>query len=117
MVKFLKYKGQDIPIRVSYYALKMLKEKLGKSLMDITDDDFDAWEVLLFYSLESGYRGIDKPFPYKEQKDIMDVADEVFFDFMEILPQFFPHIEKFLKNQQGEILDIEKKSKKSTLKS
>ncbi len=115
MVKFLKYNGKDIPIRVSYYALKMLKEKLGKSLTDITDDDFDAWELLLFYSMESGYRGIEQPFPYEEPKDILNIIDEVFFEFMELLPQFFPQIEKFMKDQQGRV-DIEKKHKKSTLK-
>jgi len=113
MVKFLKYKNEDIPIRVSYYALKMLKEKMGKSLTTLADDDFEAWEILLFYGLESGYRAMDKPFPYTPA-DSVDIADELFFEFMAVLPQFFPQLEKFavIPGKEG-VPDIEKKLKKS----
>lgn len=82
---------KQFPIRVSYYALKMLKEKLGRGLT-LTDDgtDYEAYETLLFYSLKKGhdktYPG--KDFPFKEEQ-MEDIMDEVYTEFMQIIPKFF----------------------------
>lgn len=93
MIKLLNYKGKEIPIRISYYALKMLKEKLGKSLQDIANDDFEAFEILIFYSIESGYRFLDQKFPYEFEKDAVNLTDVLFFEFLKIIPEFFPDTE------------------------
>ena len=88
MVKFLKINGADHPVRISYYALKMLKEKTGKALSKIADDDFESYETLLFYSLKKGAQATGGEFTFKET-DMEDVMDEVFMDFMALIPLFF----------------------------
>jgi len=88
MVKYLKINGKDHPIRVSYYALKMVKEKLGKSIADMGTDYFDVQEMLLFYSLKKGaeIEGIEFTFTLEQMESVMD---EVYMDFMTIIPEFF----------------------------
>ena len=97
MVKFIKYNGEDYPIRISYYSLKKLKEKLGRGL-SITDDgtDYTVYETLLYYALEKGHKLTypDKPFPFVigEPNNVMDmenVMDAVYSEFMQLVPQFF----------------------------
>jgi hypothetical protein len=107
MIKYLKYKEKDLPIRVSYYALKRVKEKRGKSLSTMAEDDFEAQELLLLYSLKKGCEeeGIKFEYHFREDEEkkmvvdiefmdikttIENVMDEVFFDFMKIVPEFFP---------------------------
>jgi hypothetical protein len=111
MIKYLKYKEKDIPVRVSYYALKRVKEKKGKSLVNTGEDDFEAQELLLLYSLKKGCEeeGIEFKYtfvPNKEDSEdtgmrveikfmdfdttIEDIMDDVFFDFVKIVPDFFP---------------------------
>jgi len=79
------------PVRVSYYALKMLKEDLGHGL-SITDDgtDYEAYETLLFYALKKGHQKVtpEVEFPFKKE-DMEDIMDEVYFEFMQIVPEFF----------------------------
>jgi hypothetical protein len=108
MVKFIKYKNEDIPVRVSYYALKMLKEKVNKSISTLNEEDFEAWETLLYYSIVSGYRAIDKECPYKPE-DSENIADEVFFEFMKVIPAFFPTTEKFMVDTKKGGLNVKKK--------
>jgi hypothetical protein len=82
---------QEYPIRVSYYALKMLKEELGRGLLP-TDDgtDYAAYECLLFYALKKGHQKVTPEVDFPFTKDQMeDVMDEVYFDFMKIVPEFF----------------------------
>lgn len=92
MIKFITYKAEQLPVRVGYFALKMIKEKTGKSitnLKELDDDSFTIYETLIFYALMSGYRAIEKPFPFKEE-DMENVLDECFFEFVKIIPEFFP---------------------------
>jgi len=79
-----------LPIRVSYYALKMLKEELGRSLTKDDDGtDYAAYECLLYWSLKKGHEKLYPtiPFPFtREQSE--DLMDEVYFEFMKIVPEF-----------------------------
>jgi len=89
MIKYLEIQGEDRPIRISYIGLKKLKAKLGRSISP-TDDgtDYEAYEALLFFSLEKGHE-IEKkemPFKWEEREALMD---EVFMDFLELVPEFF----------------------------
>jgi hypothetical protein len=91
MIRFITFEEQDYPVRVSYYALKMLKEELGRGL-NPTDDgtDYDAYECLLFYALKKGHQKVtpNMEFPFKREQ-MEDVMDECYFEFMKIVPEFF----------------------------
>jgi hypothetical protein len=88
MVKFIKYKGEDLPIRVSYYALKMLKAECNKPISQLKEDDYDAYEALLYYALKQGFKKVEKEFTIKRE-EMEDVMDECFFEFIKIIPSFF----------------------------
>jgi len=95
MVEYITYQGKAYPIRISYFALKMLKTKLGRSL-SVTDDgtDYEAYETLLYYALLKGHAITNQAveFPFKEE-DMEDVMDECFFEFLNFIPKFFPKTE------------------------
>lgn len=92
---------QDYPIRISYYALKMLKEELGRGLL-INDDgtDYAAYETLLFWGLRRGHQKLTpkEPFPFVRD-EIVEIMDEVYFDFMKLVPDFFA--DETLKETEG----------------
>jgi hypothetical protein len=100
MVKYLKINGKDHPIRVSYYALKMLKEKTGKSLENMESTDFETYEILLYYALERGAKKMGIPFEF-QMDQMEDVMDEVFFEFMKLIPEFFPNLEPMNPGEAG----------------
>ena len=89
MFKELTYKGKELPIRVSYYALKKLKLKLGRTLSADDDSDYEGYEVLLYYALEAGHKKAKMAFNFK-LKEMEEMMDEVYFPFMKMIPLFFP---------------------------
>lgn len=94
MVQYLTIKGKKHPVRISYFALKMLKAEAGVSLENIAkQDDFSAYETLLFYSLMQGAKVTEQEFTIKRE-DIEMIMDEVFFDFIKLIPIFFPSAKK-----------------------
>ena len=89
MIRYLKFENQELPIRISYYALKRLKLDLGRSFS--TDDDgtdYEVYETLLYYALKKGYEKTDKEFPFSKD-DMEKIMDEVYFDFLRLIPEFF----------------------------
>jgi hypothetical protein len=76
------------PIRVSYYVLKMLKEKDGIDFNNIPDDDYKAQESLLFYALEKGHKVMGLPFNIKREQ-MEDIIDYCWQDFVKLIPEFF----------------------------
>ena len=92
MVKFLTYKEKKLPIRVSYFALKMMKDKItGPEITDASNLDnfgFEQQEQLLYYGLVSGHKATGEVMPFK-QEDMEDILDECYFDFLKMLPDFF----------------------------
>jgi hypothetical protein len=93
MIKHLTLEnGEKLPVRIAYSALKKFKEETGKSLMseDALKDIFSGdVEVLLYYSLQKGFKVEGRPFEYKKE-DMEDILDEVLFDFIKLIPLFFP---------------------------
>ena len=105
MIKYLETSQGKLPVRISYYALKKFQEETGTSFLKggntgLSDLSFGDMELLLFYSLEKGYKFEGTPMPYtKDQME--DLMDEVFFDFMKLIPEFFKSITK---GQEGHAL-------------
>jgi len=81
------------PVRVSYYVLKMLKEEAGKEVGDLASDDFGSYELMLYYALKRGYKMIELSMPF-EKEDMEDIMDFVFFDFLALIPEFFPGLDE-----------------------
>jgi hypothetical protein len=92
MVEYITYKGKKFPIRVSYYVLKHLKEETGKGLEAIDDQDFEVYEAILFYALIAGNQYENGKMESPIKRDEMEmVLDECFFDFIALIPKFFPN--------------------------
>lgn len=87
MVKYVEYQGKQLPIRVSYYAMKVLKEKSGKRFEDI-DQDVELYLPLFYASLQAGAWAVNQPLEIKEE-DAEKVLDVCFFDFIKLIPEFF----------------------------
>lgn len=102
MVKYIRYNEKDYPVRVSYFALKRLKEDIGKSVSELGEDDYEGYESLLYYSLQRGAKMTGVSFDFKKE-DMEDVMDECFFRFLEIVPQFFQSEEDYNKSSSSEI--------------
>lgn len=106
MIKYLKTdtKG-DLPIRISYSALKKFQEKTDKSLMDnegLSNMLSGDLEHLLFYALQSGYKAEGKKLDL-EFGDMENILDECMFEFIKLIPAFFPKSdEKSLSKSAGE---------------
>ncbi len=125
MIKFLSYRKEEdseeelLPIRVSYFALKMLKNELNRSL-SLTDDgtDYDAYETLLYWALRRGYQKVGKEMPFTRE-DMEEVMDEVYFQFMALIPEFFSDEEVKPKEEvalpQGKVEEPKKLTRSSKL--
>lgn len=94
MVKSIRYKSKEYPLRISYYALKKLGNEKGIKITDMDTDSFapEMMEALLFYGLESGAKADGKTLDLKRE-DMEDMLDEVFFEFVGMIPEFFPKVE------------------------
>lgn len=123
MVEFLVYEGEQIPCRVSYYALQMMQKDLNRGIAIPKEGDlnidYEAYETLLYYSLQLGHRkhfGKEKPFPFTKE-DMIFVMDEVFTSFMSALPRFFSDLGLETVSEEikitGEEITTEKKQKSS----
>lgn len=85
----LKFKDQEIPVSVGYYALKRYKQETGIEFSSIEDDNIEDLEVLFWHSLEAGYKQEGTPNPYKRD-DAEMILDAVMMQFIERIPDFFP---------------------------
>jgi catalase len=90
MYKTINIKGKEYPVRVSYIVLKRVKEDTGKALEQVTGNDFEVYESLLYYALQQGAKAADKADPGFEKKDMEEMLDACFFEFVKIIPDFFP---------------------------
>ena len=80
MIRYLKFENQELPIRISYYALK------------------------------KGYEKTDKEFPFSKD-DMEKIMDEVYFDFLRLIPEFFEDMSisaEELKVKGGDVEPVKK---------
>ncbi len=92
MVEYVKFKGEKLPVRVSYHALSKYKEETGVEFDEKSmsgSNSFKMFEPIFFYSLESGHRAIGEKMLIK-RKEMFEVLEECFMQFAKILPKFFP---------------------------
>lgn len=93
MVKFLTYKKKQIPVRLSYRALKALKGQDMNKLSQGGEFDSELFESLLWAGLQSGHTAEEISLELT-RTDMEDVLDECFTDFVKMIPEFFPKQEK-----------------------
>ena len=86
----IEYKGKKYPVRVSYYALKMLRAETGKNIED-AEKDMAIYESLLYHSLVAGanYTGQELDL---DKEQMVWMLDACFTDFIAALGKFFPAV-------------------------
>lgn len=91
IIKHLDYKGEKLPIRINYLALKKFKAEADVDFEDLDlNEDLEHYETLLYWALKSGHNGEDKEFNFKKEQ-MEEVLDEVgVFEFVDLLSEFFP---------------------------
>jgi len=100
----ITYKKQKLPIKIGYFAIKMMQKEYNKNLNDV-QGDLEAYEPLLYYSLMQGHKLAGKEFKFT-MEDMEQILDECFFDFASKVTTFFPDdiVEKMMegvgKNKQ-----------------
>jgi len=85
---YLTYKGQKLPIRVSYYAIKQYQIETGKTI-DSIDENISNLEILLYYAIIAGCRAEGKEVSIKRE-DMEFILDEELPTFNRILTGSFP---------------------------
>ena len=93
-VEHITYQRKRLPVKMGYYALKMMQKEHGAS-MEQVQGDIGLYEPLLFYSLEQGHKITKKEFAFK-MEDMPDVLEDCFFEFVALIPKFFPDAEKLM---------------------
>ena len=109
MVEFINFNNKKYPIRIQYYALVKFKAETGKSFdslqkaalkaqkdgsdLDLSGldlDEFSMMEPLLYYSLISGLKAVDKKAKLDlERDDMFDVLEECYMEFVGTFSKFF----------------------------
>ena len=86
-VEFIEYQGEKLPVKLGYYTLKMMQSQHNVDLTNTSE--LALYEPLLFYALKQGHKVEKKKFTFK-MADMVDILDDCFFEFAEIVPKFFP---------------------------
>ena len=90
MVEYITYKGLKYPVRISFSALKHLKQETGKDVSEMSfTSDLQYIEILLWYGLVSGHQAESKPLELKRE-DVEFILDESLSEFNQILVASFP---------------------------
>ena len=87
-VEHITYKEEKLPVKLGYYALMMLQKEQGV-VMEQIEGDLSLYQPLLFYALKQGYKVTGKKFTFK-MDDMADILDDCFFEFVGVIPKFFP---------------------------
>lgn len=99
MILHLDYNGEQLPVRISYHVISQFQEK-GLEISDI-QNNYKLYEDVLYYALESGFRGEKKEFTYTRE-DMVEILEECMWDFAAMLPLFMKHLnDKRAKLQQA----------------
>jgi hypothetical protein len=87
-VKYISYRGNQYPVRISFKAIKRFQLETGKDIKDL-DKDFAYLETLLWFGLLAGHKAEDKELTLKRE-EMEDVLDESMNDFNDLLVASFP---------------------------
>lgn len=97
MVEYISYKNKKYPVRVGYYALKHATREVEEKnpgvkveMEDVLSGNMEIYEPLLFHSLVMGAKAMDKELTDIKREDMEFVLDECLFEFIAIIPKFFP---------------------------
>ncbi len=102
MIKHITYNDKKYPVRIAYRALNGFKKDTGMSFEEMGEgktEDLSYYEALIYHSLVSGCKGEEIEMPFTK-KDMPDVLDECMFDFIKLIPEFFPDEE--IKKTRGQ---------------
>lgn len=95
MVREIKIKDKTYPIKVKFYAEMQLVKEFGFRILELDENNVlkiekhpEAWATVFYYAVESGCKETGQDFDLKKE-DIPFILDDVFEDFMKILPSFF----------------------------
>lgn len=86
-VEFITYQGEKLPVKIGYYALKMMQSEHKTNVGDM--EELALYEPMLFYALKQGHRIEKKEFTYT-MDDMVDILDDCFLEFTDIVVKFFP---------------------------
>lgn len=94
MIKHIVFKEKKYPIKIGYYTIKMLKAETNKDIEEVFAEGTDLviFETLLFYALKQGCKYTGEEFTFTKE-DMEDVLDDCFFEFVEMIPAFFPSLQ------------------------
>ena len=88
IVQYISYKGEKLPLRISYYAIKMFQQETGKEIEEL-ESDISLLEVLLWHGLVAGHKVENKPLTLKKE-DMEFILDESLDEFNSAMMSFFP---------------------------
>lgn len=111
-VRYIHYNEEELPVKIGYYAIRRLREEYGAGMED-TKNDLSLYEPLLFYALEKGHKMDGKKLKYKKS-DMEDILEECLFEFLMLIPQFFPDGSELLEKTMGEEVRRAMNEKNST---
>lgn len=94
-VEYITIKEKQHPIKLGYTAYKKLQKKHKISIEDISSLNWENYEPALFYALEMGAKLDGVKFEFK-MADMEMVLEDCLWDFVALIPKFFPDLEETL---------------------
>ena len=94
-MQYITYKKENLPVKISYSALKNTinhhRKETGDQLdlQNIMAAGIDIYEPLLFYGLRAGYKAEEKEFPWKIE-DMEFILDDCLMEFIQAVSASFP---------------------------
>lgn len=103
MIKRLKFKDKDYPVWVCYEVLERLQADTKKG-MDAMQDDMSLYRPMLYYAIKVGADETGEKFKFEHKRntytidgvEIGKILNHTYFDFIAMIPEFFPGVEKLM---------------------
>lgn len=89
MIRTLEYKGEKLPFKFGFYALKHFKKEAGKNFLELKDElEPEEIEVLFWLTYLNGcLAGKSEGWSAKyKREDAEEILDELFQEFVDLLP-------------------------------
>lgn len=98
-VEYITIKEKLVPVQLGYEAFKKLQKKHKIAIEDVSSLNWENYEQALFYALEMGHAAEHETdgvkFEYK-LTDMPKILNECLWEFIAIMPSFFPDIDEEL---------------------